>query len=154
MDDLIAELRQALALRAATKSERDLIDRADDWLEKTDAAPVQDSSDNVVGQPFAYAYRYPAWPPEGATVIRFGTSGREINGAKPIEAIPLYTLAALSHSSDGVVEAALPLLRQWDVYLKSDLNQMNAHDYLVRYELWNALAAALASQEESAQCQE
>lgn len=43
-------------------------------------------------QPFTYAYRYPAWPPNGATVIRFGTNGREINGCKPIEAIPLYSL--------------------------------------------------------------
>jgi hypothetical protein len=45
----------------------------------------------MADEPFAYAYRYPSYPPEGSTVIRFGTNGREINGSKPIEAIPLYT---------------------------------------------------------------
>jgi hypothetical protein len=45
--------------------------------------------------PFAYAYRYPAWPPEGATVIRLGNGGREVNGVKPIETIPLYTAATI-----------------------------------------------------------
>lgn len=44
----------------------------------------------AVLKPFTYAYRYPWYPPVGATVIRFDTGGREINGAKPIEAIPLY----------------------------------------------------------------
>lgn len=51
--------------------------------------------------PFAYAYRYPAYPPEGATVIRLGTGGREINGSKPIETIPLYTADALSPLTKG-----------------------------------------------------
>ncbi|ASK88445.1 hypothetical protein [Sphingorhabdus sp. SMR4y] len=36
-----------------------------------------------------YCHRYPAFPPEGATVIRFSTGGKEINGSGPIEAIPL-----------------------------------------------------------------
>jgi hypothetical protein len=40
-------------------------------------------------------------------------------------------------------DAAHGLLRQWNAYRESDLNQMNAHDLLVRYELWNALDAAL-----------
>jgi hypothetical protein len=41
----------------------------------------------VEATPFAYAYRY-----KGMTgdVIRF-SDGKEINGSKPIEAIPLYT---------------------------------------------------------------
>jgi hypothetical protein len=53
--------------------------------------------------PFAYAYRYPTYPPEGATVIRFGTGGCEINGSKPIEAIPLFTadqIIAMHQASD------------------------------------------------------
>jgi hypothetical protein len=40
-------------------------------------------------------------------------------------------------------DAAHALLRQWNAYRESDLSQMNAHDLLVRYELWNALDAAL-----------
>lgn len=38
--------------------------------------------------PLAYAYRY--HNQTGGTVLRFDTNGREINGSKPIEAIPLY----------------------------------------------------------------
>ena len=40
-------------------------------------------------QPFSYAYRYP--DPMGGTVVRLDTNGREISGAKPVEAIALYT---------------------------------------------------------------
>jgi hypothetical protein len=40
-------------------------------------------------------------------------------------------------------DAAHALLKQWNLYRESDLSQMNAHDLLVRYELWNALDAAL-----------
>lgn len=40
-------------------------------------------------QPFTYAYRYP--DPMGGTVVRLDTNGREVNGSKPQEAIPLYT---------------------------------------------------------------
>jgi hypothetical protein len=52
-------------------------------------------------RPFAYAYRYPAFPPLGATVIRLGTNGREINGAKPIEVIPLYRQPSVIASRSG-----------------------------------------------------
>ena len=38
--------------------------------------------------PFAWAYRYP--DPMGGTVVRLDTNGREVNGSKPQEAIPLY----------------------------------------------------------------
>lgn len=55
-------------------------------------------------RPFAYAYLYPAFPPEGATVIRYGTGGREINGSKPIEAIPLYSATALEQQRARIVE--------------------------------------------------
>jgi hypothetical protein len=60
------------------------LDTALDLIEAL-TAPMSETE----AQPFAYAYRYPAWPPEGATVIRFN-DGREVNGSKPIEAIPLY----------------------------------------------------------------
>lgn len=48
------------------------------------------SADGKGERPFAYAYRYPHFPPDGATVIRFN-HGEEVNGSKPLEAIPLYT---------------------------------------------------------------
>jgi hypothetical protein len=59
-------------------------------------------SDDAAVEPFAYAYRYPSFPPAGATVIRFGTNGREINGSKPIEAIPLYTAPPAATNSEAV----------------------------------------------------
>lgn len=59
-----------------------------------------------MGEPFTYAYRYPAFPPEGATVIRFN-HGEEVNGSKPIEAIPLYTRP--SPSEDDVERVARAL---------------------------------------------
>jgi hypothetical protein len=53
--------------------------------------------------------------------------------------------AASPAPRDTLVEAAQALLKQWESYLDSDLNQMNAHDILVRYDLWKALDAALNS---------
>lgn len=64
--------------------------------------PSDQSPADEVETPFAYAYRYPAWPPEGATVIRFGTQGREINGSKPIETIPLYRHPAIRNGDEGM----------------------------------------------------
>jgi hypothetical protein len=60
------------------------------WTFTRTPAPSSD-----IEEAFTYAYRYPAFPPKGATVIRFGTGGCEINGSKPIEAIPLYTADTL-----------------------------------------------------------
>lgn len=65
-----------------------------------------------------YCHRYPAFPPEGATVIRFSTGGKEINGSGPIEAIPLCSydeaaqaIAALAAENERLREAlkATPL---------------------------------------------
>jgi hypothetical protein len=49
--------------------------------------------------PFAYAYRYPGGL-NGGTVIRF-SHGEEVNGSKPIETIPLYTLPAILSTHAG-----------------------------------------------------
>jgi hypothetical protein len=59
----------------------------------------------LLERPFAYAYRYPAWPPEGATIIRLGNGGREVNGVKPIETIPLYSAEAISSLLNALREA-------------------------------------------------
>jgi hypothetical protein len=49
-----------------------------------------------------------------------------------------------SPTTEALIDAASALLSQWKRYLDSDLSQMNAHDILVRYELWNALDEALS----------
>jgi hypothetical protein len=76
-------------------------------------ALTTERTDDAVVEPFAYAYRYPSFPPAGSTVIRFGTNGREINGSKPIEAIPLYTAPPAmpteqTNKVDEAVEALKP----------------------------------------------
>ena len=59
-----------------------------------------------------YCHRYPAFPPEGATVIRFSTGGKEINGSGPIEAIPLcrYDEAA---QAIAALTAAIKPVEHW-----------------------------------------
>lgn len=54
--------------------------------------------------PSGYAYRYPYM---GGTVIRFNNGG-EVNGSRPIEAVPYWFEAALSVSAatDKIVDAA------------------------------------------------
>lgn len=69
-------------------------------LRKLDSTPDPVVAE-LIERPFAYAYRYPSFPPVGATVIRFN-GGREVNGSKPIEAIPLYSAAQLTALSERV----------------------------------------------------
>jgi hypothetical protein len=103
-------------------------------------------------KPFCYAYRYPSFPPAGATVIRFGTGGREINGSKPIEAIPLYkvdqpTRTPAVATDEGVVELAVKLLAAWDDFLASDANQQEAYYLLAKapWGIWEELRAAISA---------
>ena len=52
------------------------------------SGPSDPSHEPYEETPFAYAYEYPSY---NGPVIRLGTYGREINGSKPIRAIPLYS---------------------------------------------------------------
>lgn len=87
--------------------------------------------------PFTYAHRYPA--ANGGTVIRFDTGGREINGSRPIEAIPLYALA--QPGSDGALREACQGIA--DDYQTSDAHHPN--HVLIRKADHNAILAALAA---------
>ena len=53
------------------------------------AAAPQPTGEVVPRQPDGYAYRYPSQSLSGGTEIRF-SHGQEINGSKPIEAVPYY----------------------------------------------------------------
>lgn len=55
-----------------------------------------------------------------------------------IEATPMAAI-----DDEGLRPVLTKLLKLWDSYLDSDLNQMNAHDCLVRYEIWNEARAAI-----------
>jgi hypothetical protein len=61
------------------------IDALCDKLAALSSLPQEDDREL---RPWTYVHRYPG--PNGSSFIRYSTNGSEINGSKPIEAIPLY----------------------------------------------------------------
>jgi hypothetical protein len=53
--------------------------------------------------PYTYAYRYPWW--SGGSVIRFN-NGQEVNGSKPIEAIPPFSVSAILGAYERAAQVA------------------------------------------------
>jgi hypothetical protein len=97
-----------------------------------DAMPVYLHQSSGAARPFGYAYRY--WD-----CIRFDTGGREINGSKPTETIPLYTHSSpAAHVTDAVqngIAMAIGWMFQEAVTAVSqgkDLRKMDQSDLLER----------------------
>jgi hypothetical protein len=71
-----------------------------------------------------------------------GTTWKQTGAPDDIVA---YTAASSVPDRAQLVEAAKALLAQFDSYRNSDLNHECAHRFLVRYEMWEALRAALSA---------
>ncbi len=78
-------------------------------------------------------------PPDGCSTCRYG----DLAKAERVARVSISATPRPAASRPDVVEAAKALLTQFDSYQDSDLNYECAHRYLVRYELWEALRAAL-----------
>jgi len=73
---------------------------------------------------------------------RATTEDRLVNPDGPALAEALSRQKA---AGDAIAEATNALLAQFDAYQNSDLNYECAHRFLVRYELWERLGAALTA---------
>lgn len=86
IEELMKEVRVMGATQPSYTGTWKKVDELFDAIRRRAAAPSTAMGDDH--KPYAYAYRYPHHG--GGTVVRFDTGGREINGSKPIETIPLY----------------------------------------------------------------
>jgi hypothetical protein len=86
--ELIVRLRDAL-LGALDYKHENILAEADAYLAAHDAQPAPAPVPCDTRAPDGYAYRYHSTSLSGGTVIRF-SNGEEINGGRPIEAIPFF----------------------------------------------------------------
>jgi hypothetical protein len=100
-------------------------------------------------RPWTYVHRYPG--PNGSSFIRYSTNGSEINGSKPIEAIPLYgpdardRLLQLSRDVDLLREALTDARAAIDSLDEDELGRHPELGHPYRDELLANIDAALSS---------